>query len=71
MKRIAAPDDATPADTMMFAMLILASLNPIVLCFSILSPYLNLSVAKPSRTHNMVIIQKRTTTCVSFQPFNS
>ena len=33
--------------------------------------YLNFNVASPINTNSIVIIQKRTTTCVSFQPFNS
>ena len=39
--------------------------------FSLQFHHLNLSVAKPISTSSIVIIQKRTTTCVSFQPFCS
>ena len=35
------------------------------------SHYLNFNVAKPTSTSSMVMIQNLTTTCVSFQPFNS
>ena len=35
------------------------------------SHYLSFSVASPTNTSSIVMIQKRTTTWVSFQPFNS
>jgi hypothetical protein len=33
--------------------------------------YRNFKLDKPIKTNKMVMIQKRTTTCVSFQPLNS
>ena len=33
--------------------------------------YLSFNVASPTNTSSIVMIQKRTTTWVSFQPFNS